>query len=92
MDAVPPGGLGGTFGGNPLSCAAAIAVLDELASPGFLERAPQSRNPARSRLDEIAARKPLVGEVRGLGAMLASSWSSEGDAAGRSPPPRSSRG
>ena len=33
MDAVPPGGLGGTFGGNPLSCAAAIAILDALEGP-----------------------------------------------------------
>ncbi len=39
MDAVHPGGLGGTFGGNPLACAAAVAVLDELASPAFRERA-----------------------------------------------------
>ena len=39
MDAVPPGGLGGTFGGNPLSCAAAIAVLDAVAEPEFLEEA-----------------------------------------------------
>src|SRR6185369_1879505 len=39
MDAVPPGGLGGTFGGNPLSCAAAVAVLEALREPDFLERA-----------------------------------------------------
>src|SRR6185436_9642808 len=39
MDAVPPGGLGGTFGGNPLSCAAAMAVLDAVADPGFLAAA-----------------------------------------------------
>jgi 4-aminobutyrate aminotransferase / (S)-3-amino-2-methylpropionate transaminase / 5-aminovalerate transaminase len=71
MDAVHPGGLGGTFGGNPLSCAAAIAVLDELSSPGVLERAQEVGALLRGRLDEIAARQPLVGEVRGLGAMLA---------------------
>ena len=71
MDAVHPGGLGGTFGGNPLACAAAVAVLDELSSPGFRERAQQVGALLRSRLDEIAARQPLVGEVRGLGAMLA---------------------
>ena len=71
MDAVHPGGLGGTFGGNPVSCAAAIAVLDELAAPGFRERADQIAALMRKRLDEIAARQPLVGEVRGLGAMLA---------------------
>jgi 4-aminobutyrate aminotransferase len=71
MDAVHPGGLGGTFGGNPVSCAAAMAVLDELAAPGFRERAEQIAGLMRKRLDEIAGRQPLVGEVRGLGAMLA---------------------
>jgi len=71
MDAVHPGGLGGTFGGNPLACAAAIAVLDELASPAVRERAEELGHALRKRLDEIAARHPLVGEVRGLGAMLA---------------------
>jgi len=71
MDAVHPGGLGGTFGGNPVSCAAALAVLDELSAPGFRERAEQIAHLMRRRLDEIAARRPLVGEVRGLGAMVA---------------------
>jgi 4-aminobutyrate aminotransferase/(S)-3-amino-2-methylpropionate transaminase len=71
MDAVHAGGLGGTFGGNPLACAAAVAVLDELAAPGFRERAEHVGELLRRRLDEIAARQPLAGEVRGLGAMLA---------------------
>src|SRR5581483_3817510 len=71
MDAVHPGGLGGTFGGNPLSCAAAIAVLDQLSAPGLRERAEQIERLLRERLDEIAARNPLVGEVRGLGTMIA---------------------
>jgi 4-aminobutyrate aminotransferase / (S)-3-amino-2-methylpropionate transaminase / 5-aminovalerate transaminase len=71
MDAVHPGGLGGTFGGNPVACAAALAVLEELTSPGFRERAEQIATLLRARLDELAARHELVGEVRGLGAMLA---------------------
>ena len=71
MDAVHVGGLGGTFGGNPVCCAAALAVLDELSAPGFRERADQIAGRLRTRLDEIATRQPLVGEVRGLGAMLA---------------------
>jgi 4-aminobutyrate aminotransferase len=71
MDAPHPGGLGGTFGGNPVACAAALAVLDELSAPGFRERAEQIGQLLRARLDEIAARHPVVGEVRGLGAMLA---------------------
>jgi 4-aminobutyrate aminotransferase / (S)-3-amino-2-methylpropionate transaminase / 5-aminovalerate transaminase len=72
MDAPHAGGLGGTFGGNPVACAAALAVLDELSSPGFGARAEQIAALLRKRLDEIAAAYPdVVGEVRGLGSMLA---------------------
>jgi 4-aminobutyrate aminotransferase len=71
MDAVHVGGLGGTFGGNPVACAAALAVLDELTAPGFAEQAEHVGSLLRARLEEIAARQPLVGEVRGLGPMLA---------------------
>ncbi len=66
MDAVPPGGLGGTFGGNPLSCAAAAAILDAL--PGQRERADHLGKRLRERLEAMA---PAGSEVRGLGAMLA---------------------
>jgi 4-aminobutyrate aminotransferase/(S)-3-amino-2-methylpropionate transaminase len=69
---VHPGGLGGTFGGNPVACAAALAVLDELTAPGFRERAEHVAELLRTRLDAIAAKHSgVVGEVRGLGAMLA---------------------
>src|SRR3954471_1813724 len=72
MDAVHPGGLGGTFGGNPVACAAGLAVLDELTAPGFRERAEQIARLLRERLDAIAAKHPsVVGEARGLGSMLA---------------------
>ncbi len=71
MDAPHPGGLGGTFGGNPVSCAAACAVLDQLAEPGFRERAEAVAQLMRARLDEIASRHDEIGEVRGLGSMLA---------------------
>jgi 4-aminobutyrate aminotransferase len=71
MDAVHVGGLGGTFGGNPVACAAALAVLDELTAPGLRMQAEHVGSLLRARLDEIASRQPLVGEVRGLGAMLA---------------------
>jgi 4-aminobutyrate aminotransferase / (S)-3-amino-2-methylpropionate transaminase / 5-aminovalerate transaminase len=71
MDAVDPGGLGGTFGGNPLACAAAVAVLDEVASGVFLARARELGETIRAALDSIAERVPAVGEVRGLGPMLA---------------------
>ena len=71
MDAVEPGGLGGTFGGNPVACAAGIAVLDAVASDGFRARAEEIGERLRRRLDSIAERLPEVGEVRGLGPMLA---------------------
>ena len=76
MDAVPPGGLGGTFGGNPLSCAAALAVLDAVGQPEFLAAATTLGDALRPRLDAIAARHNsigpnLIGEVRGIGPMLA---------------------
>jgi 4-aminobutyrate aminotransferase-like enzyme len=78
MDTVPAGGLGGTFGGNPLSCAAALAVLDAVAQPALLERATQLGTTLRSRLDEIASRHAAVGEVRGLGSMLAFEFAEQG--------------
>ena len=71
MEAVHVGGLGGTFGGNPVACAAALAVVEELTAPGFAERADHVATLLRTRLEEIAARQPVVGEVHGLGPMLA---------------------
>ncbi len=71
MDAVPAGGLGGTFGGNPLSCAAANAALEAIRDPDFLATATRLGERVRSRLDDLAARHPAIGEVRGLGPMLA---------------------
>ena len=72
MDAVPPGGLGGTFGGNPLSCAAALAVLDIVTRRRRFSRARgSSGRRSRPRLEEIARKNPDIGEVRGLGSMLA---------------------
>jgi 4-aminobutyrate aminotransferase len=71
MDSVHPGGLGGTFGGNPLSCAAALVALDQVREPAHLERARELGQRLRGGLEEIGARHALVGEVRGLGAMLA---------------------
>src|SRR6478736_6729244 len=66
MDAVPAGGLGGTFGGNPVSCAAAIATLDALADAR--PRAEAIGERMRARLEAIA---PQGSEVRGLGPMVA---------------------
>jgi 4-aminobutyrate aminotransferase len=71
MDAVPPGGLGGTFGGNPLSCAAALAVLDIVSDEGFLTQARELGETLRARLEGLASRHDDIGDVRGLGPMLA---------------------
>jgi 4-aminobutyrate aminotransferase len=81
MDAPHPGGLGGTFGGNPVSCAAACAILDAFGEPGFRERADEVGRLVRARLDELAAAHPEIGEVRGLGPMLALEFAEQsGDA------------
>ena len=71
MDAVHPGGLGGTFGGNPLACAAALVALDLVSEPDFATRAEQLGATIWERLARVAAANPAVGEVRGLGAMIA---------------------
>src|SRR5262245_56739327 len=68
VDAVPPGGLGGTFGGNPIACAAACAVLDAIAAPGFRPRADAIGTRIADRLRTLAQPHD---EVRGLGAMQA---------------------
>ena len=71
VDAVPAGGLGGTFGGNPVACAAALAVLDEVSTEDFRARADRIGERLQTGLEEIASRVASVGEVRGLGPMLA---------------------
>jgi 4-aminobutyrate aminotransferase len=71
MDCVPPGGLGGTFGGNPLACAAAVAVLEAIEQSDVLERARAIGDRVRTRLEEMQGRIDQIGEVRGTGAMLA---------------------
>ena len=69
VDAPGPGGLGGTFGGNPVACAAAIATLDAL--PSVRERAGEIGETVRARLQRLLETYPGIGEVRGLGPMLA---------------------
>jgi 4-aminobutyrate aminotransferase/(S)-3-amino-2-methylpropionate transaminase len=71
VDAVPAGGLGGTFGGNPVACAAAMAVLDEVASDEFRRRAEEIGERLRTALEGISERVDAVGDVRGVGPMLA---------------------
>src|SRR5881398_1289801 len=71
MDAPGPGGLGGTFAGNPLSCAAALAVLDLFERENLLERANELGDRFQRRAREWQSRWPIVGDVRGLGGMQA---------------------
>jgi 4-aminobutyrate aminotransferase / (S)-3-amino-2-methylpropionate transaminase / 5-aminovalerate transaminase len=71
VDAVGAGGLGGTFGGNPVACAAGVAVLDEVVSEPFQRRARELGDQIREALEGIASRVDSVGDVRGLGSMLA---------------------
>jgi len=71
MDAVPPGGLGGTFAGNPLACAAALATLEAYDREDVLDRARTLGRELRRRLDALASQHDEIVDVRGLGAMLA---------------------
>jgi 4-aminobutyrate aminotransferase/4-aminobutyrate aminotransferase/(S)-3-amino-2-methylpropionate transaminase len=71
MDAAHAGGLGGTYGGNPISIAAAHAVLDVIEAEGLCHRAATVGDKMRTRLLALAKELPCVGDVRGLGAMVA---------------------
>ena len=71
MDAAHPGGLGGTYGGNPISLAAAHAVLDVVESEDLCARATRVGQKMRTRLEALAKELPLIGDVRGVGAMVA---------------------
>jgi 4-aminobutyrate aminotransferase len=71
MDAPAPGGLGGTYAGNPLAIAAAHAVLDVIAEEKLAERANLLGGRLTARLEALKSRVPAIAEVRGPGAMLA---------------------
>ncbi len=71
MDAAHRGGLGGTYGGNPLACAAALAVIETIEMDGLLDRARQIGAAMTSRLTALAAADSRIGQVRGRGAMVA---------------------
>ncbi|MEV6598468.1 4-aminobutyrate--2-oxoglutarate transaminase [Actinoplanes sp. NPDC051346] len=71
MDAVHPGGLGGTYGGNPIACAAALATIETLRELDLAAAARRIAETAVPRLLALAAKYPAIGEVRGRGAMLA---------------------
>ena len=71
MDAPHSGGLGGTYGGNPISIAAGNAVLDVIESEELCARAARIGQKMRARLEALAQELPQIGDVRGLGAMIA---------------------
>jgi len=71
MDAAHAGGLGGTYGGNPISIAAAHAVLDVIEEEDLCARATRVGQKMHTRLQTLAKELPCIGDVRGLGAMVA---------------------
>lgn len=74
MDAPAPGGLGGTYAGNPLSIAAAHAVLNIIDSEALCERARQLGDRLKSTLEEIKSGCPSLAAVRGVGSMIAAEF------------------
>lgn len=71
MDAPGPGGLGGTYAGSPVGCAAALAVLEVFEEQNLLARSQQMGEHLTAKLQKLSARQPAIGDVRGLGAMVA---------------------
>ena len=71
MDAVHPSGVGGTYGGNPVACRAALAVLDIIEEENLLQRSEALGKKLRERLDTLQKEYELIGDVRGMGPMLA---------------------
>jgi len=74
MDAVKPGGIGGTYGGNPVAIAAALAVLDVIEDEDLCARANDLGDRLRARLGQIAQTCPELAEIRGLGFMVAAEF------------------
>ena len=81
MDAPAPGGLGGTYAGSPIACAAALAVLKVFDDEQLLARSRALGERLTAGLRRIAAGEPAIGDVRGLGAMVAIELFEEGDTA-----------
>ncbi len=80
MDAPNPGGLGGTYAGNPLAIAAAHAVIEVMADEGLPERGRQLGDRLKAQLESMRAEVPQISDVRGLGAMVAVEFNRAGTA------------
>jgi 4-aminobutyrate aminotransferase/(S)-3-amino-2-methylpropionate transaminase len=74
MDATHTGGLGGTYGGNPVACAAALASIDAFENEGLIERAREIGDLLKGRLHVLQQGDPRIGDVRGHGAMIAAEF------------------
>ncbi|WP_159499261.1 4-aminobutyrate--2-oxoglutarate transaminase [Microbacterium sp. 18062] len=74
MDASHAGGLGGTYGGNPIACAAALAAIDVFENDGLIERAREVGAVLTRRLRALQVADPRIGDVRGRGAMIAAEF------------------
>ncbi|MBR0567556.1 4-aminobutyrate--2-oxoglutarate transaminase [Azoarcus sp. L1K30] len=85
MDSLNPGGLGSTYAGAPMACAAALAVLDVVESENLCQRATDIGTHMQARLREVAAKHKSIGDVRGLGAMVAVEFFHDGDHARPAP-------
>ena len=85
MDALAPGGLGSTYAGAPMACAAALAVLDVVEEEKLCERALAIGEHMQRRLREMATSHKCIGDVRGLGAMVAVEFFHDGDPARPAP-------
>ena len=71
MDAVHPGGIGGTYGGNPVACRAALAVMEIFETENLLQKSRKLGNKLKKRFDKFKDNFEQVGDVRGIGPMLA---------------------
>jgi 4-aminobutyrate aminotransferase/(S)-3-amino-2-methylpropionate transaminase len=80
MDSVPPGGLGGTYAGSPIGCAAGLAVLDVIEKEGLCERSRSIGETIRAWASALQAANKSIGHIRGLGAMCAIELVKNGDA------------
>ena len=83
MDAMPPGGLGGTYGGNPVACAAAVAAIEAIEDEGLLARSTAIGETLKARFAEMGARTApyRMWDIRGLGAMVAVEFVTDFDTA-----------
>jgi 4-aminobutyrate aminotransferase len=74
MDQWPTGSHGGTYGGNPIGCAASLATIEIMKDPKFLENVQQRGEQLRNGLTELAKTYPVIGDVRGFGLMVAAEF------------------